>query len=247
MRPAAGDDLAMLTAREREILDLVAGGNSNHDIATKLFISEKTVRNHLTGHFRQAGREFPFAGHRVRARSRRGGPAELAGRLSRLPRLQIEAAASGGGFARFAESVLSNTREHSHAQARIHLCLRHHLLCRVPRHVSLRLRLRRQLRGAAPIDGEPRMYFSTALLIDLDVARHFRHPAQPHGAAILQALVDAIHSRVGRAQHLCAVLERRADRAVHLLEPIGGMVWDVADPHGAPCCIRCLPSAGAWC
>ena len=46
--PLASDDLAILTAREREILDLVAGGNSNHDIAAKLFISEKTVRNHLT-------------------------------------------------------------------------------------------------------------------------------------------------------------------------------------------------------
>jgi pimeloyl-ACP methyl ester carboxylesterase len=49
--PIGSDDLAMLTAREREILDLVAGGNSNHDIAAKLFISEKTVRNHLTGIF----------------------------------------------------------------------------------------------------------------------------------------------------------------------------------------------------
>ena len=53
--PAASDDLAMLTAREREILDLVAGGNSNHDIAAKLFISEKTVRNHLTGIFDKLG------------------------------------------------------------------------------------------------------------------------------------------------------------------------------------------------
>jgi DNA-binding CsgD family transcriptional regulator len=53
--PVASDDLAMLTARELEILDLVAGGNSNHDIAAKLFISEKTVRNHLTGIFDKLG------------------------------------------------------------------------------------------------------------------------------------------------------------------------------------------------
>ena len=53
--PVTSDDLAMLTAREREILDLVAGGNSNHDIAAKLFISEKTVRNHLTGIFDKLG------------------------------------------------------------------------------------------------------------------------------------------------------------------------------------------------
>ena len=44
-----------LTAREREILDLVAGGDSNHDIAAKLFISEKTVGNHLTGIFDKLG------------------------------------------------------------------------------------------------------------------------------------------------------------------------------------------------
>ena len=53
--PVTSDDLAMLTAREREILDLVAGGNSNLDIAAKLFISEKTVRNHLTGIFDKLG------------------------------------------------------------------------------------------------------------------------------------------------------------------------------------------------
>ena len=44
-----------LTAREREILDLVAGGASNLDIAAKLFISEKTVRNHLTAIFDKLG------------------------------------------------------------------------------------------------------------------------------------------------------------------------------------------------
>ena len=57
-------------------------------------------------HLRQAGRELPFAGHRIRAGSRHGGPAELsnlAGRLSRLPRPKIEVAASGGGSPRFAE------------------------------------------------------------------------------------------------------------------------------------------------
>ena len=53
--PAADDDLARLTSREREILDLVAGGASNLDIATRLFISEKTVRNHLTAVFEKLG------------------------------------------------------------------------------------------------------------------------------------------------------------------------------------------------
>ena len=45
----------MLTAREREILDLVAGGANNQAIAEQLFISEKTVRNHLTAIFDKIG------------------------------------------------------------------------------------------------------------------------------------------------------------------------------------------------
>ena len=49
--PQPNDGLAMLTAREREIPDLVASGASNLEIGTKLFISEETVRNHLTAIF----------------------------------------------------------------------------------------------------------------------------------------------------------------------------------------------------
>jgi DNA-binding NarL/FixJ family response regulator len=37
-----------LTAREQEILDLVAAGLSNQQIATRLFLSQKTVRNHVS-------------------------------------------------------------------------------------------------------------------------------------------------------------------------------------------------------
>jgi DNA-binding NarL/FixJ family response regulator len=36
-----------LTGREREILTLVAAGHNNHEIARRLVLSEKTIRNHV--------------------------------------------------------------------------------------------------------------------------------------------------------------------------------------------------------
>lgn len=36
-----------LTAREREVMDAVAEGLGNQEIATQLFLSEKTVKNHI--------------------------------------------------------------------------------------------------------------------------------------------------------------------------------------------------------
>jgi DNA-binding NarL/FixJ family response regulator len=41
------DKEEMLTAREREILQLLADGMSNADVATKLFISQETVKSHV--------------------------------------------------------------------------------------------------------------------------------------------------------------------------------------------------------
>ena len=37
-----------LTTREKDVLRLIAGGNSNREIAASLQISEKTVKNHVT-------------------------------------------------------------------------------------------------------------------------------------------------------------------------------------------------------
>ena len=54
-KPPAAVDLAELTARENAVLRLVAQGASNGDIARRLFISEKTVRNHLTNIFEKLG------------------------------------------------------------------------------------------------------------------------------------------------------------------------------------------------
>ena len=48
-RPAAADAIDQLTARERDVLALIAGGRSNKRIALELGISEKTVKAHV-GH-----------------------------------------------------------------------------------------------------------------------------------------------------------------------------------------------------
>jgi two-component system NarL family response regulator len=45
----------LLTAREVEVLSLVALGNRNAQIADKLFISERTVKVHITNLFRKLG------------------------------------------------------------------------------------------------------------------------------------------------------------------------------------------------
>jgi DNA-binding NarL/FixJ family response regulator len=40
--------IAVLTPREQEVLQLIASGSSNREIAQTLYISEKTVKNHIT-------------------------------------------------------------------------------------------------------------------------------------------------------------------------------------------------------
>ena len=55
--PLAGEDAAFgtLSAREREILTLIAEGLGNADIGERLAISEKTVRNHVSHLFDKLG------------------------------------------------------------------------------------------------------------------------------------------------------------------------------------------------
>ncbi len=54
-RANAGNGGEELTAREKELLDLLLGGLSNAEIADQLFISVRTVKGHLTHIYRKLG------------------------------------------------------------------------------------------------------------------------------------------------------------------------------------------------
>ena len=49
------DDTEQLTEREREVLDLLAKGFRNKEIAERLFISERTVKFHVGIIFQKLG------------------------------------------------------------------------------------------------------------------------------------------------------------------------------------------------
>ena len=63
----ATDPFPELTEREDEVLELIAQGRSNHEIAARLQISDKTVRNHVANVFNKL-RVADRAGAIVRAR-----------------------------------------------------------------------------------------------------------------------------------------------------------------------------------
>jgi DNA-binding NarL/FixJ family response regulator len=54
-RPGAVQDTGGLTARELEVLRLVAAGKTNRTIAADLFLSEKTVARHVSNIFVKLG------------------------------------------------------------------------------------------------------------------------------------------------------------------------------------------------
>jgi DNA-binding NarL/FixJ family response regulator len=47
-KPAPSEAFPELTAREAEVLDLIAQGRNNVEIAKRLYLSQKTVRNHVS-------------------------------------------------------------------------------------------------------------------------------------------------------------------------------------------------------
>jgi DNA-binding NarL/FixJ family response regulator len=46
--PRPNDPLAELSVRERQVLELVASGRSNHEIGLKLGLAEKTIKHYMT-------------------------------------------------------------------------------------------------------------------------------------------------------------------------------------------------------
>ncbi|GLZ43120.1 DNA-binding response regulator [Actinokineospora sp. NBRC 105648] len=56
-RTAETDELSTLTDRERSVLELVGEGMSNREIAERLFLAEKTVKNYVTSVLAKLGME----------------------------------------------------------------------------------------------------------------------------------------------------------------------------------------------
>lgn len=54
---AASSEYLYLTSREKDVLECIVDGKSNKEIASCLFISEKTVKNHITNLLRKLGVE----------------------------------------------------------------------------------------------------------------------------------------------------------------------------------------------
>jgi DNA-binding NarL/FixJ family response regulator len=73
--PAGANAIAGLTQREREVLDLLAGGATNPEIADRLFLSRKTVERHVSNVLAKAGvRNRAELAGRVRAQANEGTP-----------------------------------------------------------------------------------------------------------------------------------------------------------------------------
>ena len=53
--PKSDQPAPLLTGREREVLDLIAAGSTNPEIAQRLFLSPHTVKEHTSALYRKLG------------------------------------------------------------------------------------------------------------------------------------------------------------------------------------------------
>jgi DNA-binding NarL/FixJ family response regulator len=53
--PEADSDRAMLSERERQVLEMIASGSTNREIAERLFLSPHTVKDHTSALYRKIG------------------------------------------------------------------------------------------------------------------------------------------------------------------------------------------------
>jgi two-component system response regulator DesR len=53
--PKASQPAPPLTEREREVLDLIAAGSTNREIAQRLYLSPHTVKEHTSAVYRKLG------------------------------------------------------------------------------------------------------------------------------------------------------------------------------------------------
>jgi DNA-binding NarL/FixJ family response regulator len=77
--PQADKRLAMLTEQERRVLDLMADGLTNRQIAAEMFLAEKTVKNYVSAIFAKLGleRRAQAAVYGASVRDHRNRPAAL--------------------------------------------------------------------------------------------------------------------------------------------------------------------------
>ena len=85
MRRAGGDGddsspLAALTRRELEVIEFVAAGKTNREIASDLFLSVRTVERHVSRIFEKLGVNSRAAAASQFERARAGGGTEISAR-----------------------------------------------------------------------------------------------------------------------------------------------------------------------
>ena len=71
VREAQGHDarLDLLTPQESAVLDLIGEGLTNREIAGRMFLAEKTVKNYISSLLAKLGRPGPHAGGAVHRRA----------------------------------------------------------------------------------------------------------------------------------------------------------------------------------